>query len=65
MIKKTREVIRKTSENYSSMLQSFKKGGNTEIDSINGKIVDVGKKHGLDVSINDMLVYLIRSMYKK
>ena len=62
MIKKTKEVIQKTSENHSSMLQSFKKGGKTEIDSINGKIVDLGKRNGLETPINEMLVYSIKSI---
>ncbi|MHA1112839.1 MAG: ketopantoate reductase family protein, partial [Promethearchaeota archaeon] len=43
MIQKTKEVIRNTSENYSSMFQSFKKRKKTEIDSINGKIYYVIK----------------------
>jgi 2-dehydropantoate 2-reductase len=65
MIKKTKEVVRNTSENYSSMLQCFKLGKKTEIDSINGKIVEIGKKHGLDLPINEALVYLIKQICKK
>lgn len=62
MIKKTKKVIRNTSENYSSMVQSFKKGGKTEIDSINGKIVDLGKRNGVKTPINETLVRSIKSM---
>ena len=62
MNKKTKDVINNTSENYSSMLQSFKKGNKTEIESINGALIDVGKKHGVDVPINEMLVYSISSI---
>jgi len=62
MIKKTKEVIRNTSENYSSMFQSFKKGGKTEIDSINGKIVDLGKRNGVKTPINETLVHSIKSI---
>jgi 2-dehydropantoate 2-reductase len=65
MIKKTREVIRKTSANHSSMLQSFKKGGNTEIDSINGKIIYMGKRNNAKTSINELLVYLVKSLCEK
>ncbi len=61
-IQKTKEVIRITSENHSSMLQSFKKGKKTEIDSINGKIVDIGKKNGVDSAMNEILVYLVTSI---
>ncbi|EMR74997.1 ketopantoate reductase [Thermoplasmatales archaeon SCGC AB-540-F20] len=61
-IQKTKEIIRNTSENHSSMLQSFKKGKKTEIDSINGKIVEIGKKHDIEPMINEVLVYLIESI---
>jgi 2-dehydropantoate 2-reductase len=62
MIKKTKKVIRNTSENYSSMFQSFKKGGKTEINSINGKIVDLGKRNGVKTPINETLVRSIKSI---
>jgi len=61
-IQKTKEVIRSTSENHSSMLQSFKRGKKTEIDSINGKIVDIGRTHAIDTSMNEILVYLVKNM---
>jgi 2-dehydropantoate 2-reductase len=60
MIKKTKKVIRNTSDNYSSMLQSFKKGKKTEIDSINGKLADVGKKHDIDTTMNEILMYIVK-----
>lgn len=59
MINKTKDVIRETSENYSSMLQSVKKGKRTEINSINRVIVNMGKKYNIDVSLNELLVYLL------
>lgn len=62
MIKKTKEVIKNTYENYSSMFQSFKKGGKTEIDSINGKIVDIGKRNGIETPVNGILVFLIKML---
>jgi 2-dehydropantoate 2-reductase len=60
MIGKTKEVIRNTSENYSSMLQSFKKGKKTEINSINGKLVEIGKKHDFDPLMNEILTYSVK-----
>jgi len=60
MIKKTKEVIRNTSDNYSSMLQSFKNGKKTEIDSINGKLTDIGKKHNIDTTMNDILTHIVK-----
>ena len=59
MINRTRDVIINTSENFSSMLQSYKKGKKTEIDSINGKLVQIGKNNGVNVSLNEVLVNLI------
>lgn len=61
-IQKTKEVIRSTSENHSSMLQSFKRGKKTEIDSINGKFVDIGRIHNIDPSMNEILIYLVKTM---
>jgi 2-dehydropantoate 2-reductase len=63
MIKKTKKVIRNTSDNYSSMLQSFKKGKKTEIDSINGKLADVGKKYDIDTTMNEILMYIVKFGY--
>jgi 2-dehydropantoate 2-reductase len=63
MIKKTKLVIKDTAENHSSMLQSFQKGKKTEIDSINGKIVEIGKKHGVKTMMNEILLYSIKSIY--
>ena len=59
MINHIRDVIINTSENFSSMLQSYKKGKRTEINSINGRLVEIGKNNGVDVSLNEMLIYLI------
>ena len=60
-LNQTKEVISITSENYSSMLQSLKKGKRTEIDSINGKLLEIGKIHKIDVSINSAIVNIIKS----
>lgn len=61
-IKKTKEVIRATSENYSSMFQSVKKGSKTEIESINGKLVEIGKKNDVGALLNETLVYYVGSL---
>ncbi|PNX51209.1 MAG: ketopantoate reductase, partial [Thermoplasmata archaeon M8B2D] len=62
MIMKTKKVIYETNENFSSMLQSYKKGKKTEIDSINGVILKIGKKNELNFFLNDFLVHLINSI---
>ncbi|KYK20030.1 ketopantoate reductase [Thermoplasmatales archaeon SG8-52-4] len=62
MIKKTKEVIKDTSENHSSMLQSILHSKKTEIDSINGKIVEIGIKNKIDPLINKILLHSIKSL---
>jgi 2-dehydropantoate 2-reductase len=62
VIEKTKNVARLTSENRSSMLQDIERGKRTEIDSINGAIVEVGKKHGVKTPINSSLVALVKGI---
>jgi 2-dehydropantoate 2-reductase len=62
MIKKTKEVIKDTSENHSSMLQSLLQGKKNEIDSINGRLVEICSKYNIDPLINKILVYSIKSL---
>lgn len=59
MIRKTKEVIRNTSDNFSSMLQSIQQGKKTEIDSINGKLTRIGTANKIDTSLNKILTELI------
>jgi 2-dehydropantoate 2-reductase len=48
--------------NYSSMYQDIAKGKKTEIDFLNGKIVELGTKHGIPTPFNETLVSLVRFM---
>lgn len=63
-IEKTKEVIKKTSENYSSMLQSIRNESKTEIRSINGKLVEIGKKNNVETFFNEFLIYFVESVIK-
>jgi 2-dehydropantoate 2-reductase len=65
IIKKTKDVIKNTSENHSSMLQSYKKGKKTEIDSINGKLIGTAKKHSVDSLMNKILYHSVQSLTQK
>ena len=56
---KTKKVIYDTSDNYSSMLQSYSKNKKTEINSINGKLINIGKKNNIDTILNELLVLLV------
>lgn len=46
--------------NYSSMCQDIMKRKKTEIDFLNAKIVELGKKHSVPTPVNETLVDLIR-----
>jgi 2-dehydropantoate 2-reductase len=62
VIEKTKNVAKLTAENRSSMLQDIERGRKTEIGSINGKIVNIGEKHGIETPINSTLVALIKGI---
>ncbi len=47
-------------KNYSSMHQDLMKGKKTEIDFLNGKIVEIGRKYGVLTPMNGALVCMIK-----
>jgi 2-dehydropantoate 2-reductase len=51
--------------NFSSMYQDTMKGKRTEIDFLNGKVVELGKKHRIPTPVNETLVCLIKFMEEK
>ena len=61
-LKKTMSVINDTKDNYSSMLQSYKNNRPLEIDSINGFLIEIGKKNNVVTILNEMLVYSLRAV---
>ncbi len=46
--------------NFSSMSQDIKRSRRTEIDFLNGKIVELGKKHGIPTPVNHTLANLVK-----
>jgi 2-dehydropantoate 2-reductase len=64
-VKAVEDVAQKTASNLSSMLQDVLSGRVTEIEAINGAIVNNGEKTGVDTPINRMLWQLVRSMDKQ
>lgn len=62
MIKRTKKVLKDTKTNYSSMLQSRLQGKKTEIDSINGTLISLGKKHNTPTQLNEILYILVTSV---
>ena len=58
---KVEAVCEATSANISSMLQDLLREKRTEIDSINGVIVRLGKELGIPVPVNSTLVDLVKT----
>ncbi len=59
-VEEVEEVCRLTSENISSMLQDVRNQKQTEIDYINGKVVEKGEKIGIGAPVNNILTTLIK-----
>ncbi len=55
-------VVRLTAGNKSSMLQDVISGKRTEIDYINGAIVEYGRLHGVPTPINETLIFIIKGL---
>ena len=53
-------LIPQTADHYPSMLEDVKRG-KTEIDALNGALVELAKEKGLKVPTNEMIVKLIRA----
>ncbi|MGM0372466.1 MAG: ketopantoate reductase family protein [Halobacteriota archaeon] len=54
------QVVADTAENRSSMYQDLQRGTRTEIESLNGAIVERAEKHGIPVPVNRTLSAAIR-----
>ena len=54
-------VARATRDNKSSMLQDLERGRRTEIEAINGAMVERAARHGVPAPANQLLASLIRS----
>ena len=59
-INHTKDVCKATAANKSSMLQDILKGNKTEIEMINGAIVDEGKAVGIDTPVNLVLTNIVK-----
>ena len=60
MINSATQVAQATANNFSSMHQDALNGNETEIDYINGYVVRLGEKHGVQTPINSALVALVK-----
>ena len=57
-------VAERTYNNKNSMLQDVLKGKPTEIDFLNGKIVEFAKDLGIRVPVNELLTFLVKGLEK-
>jgi 2-dehydropantoate 2-reductase len=57
-----KELIPRTAEHHASTLQDLRAGKRTEIDALNGAIVELGKKYGIAVPANAIVYHMIKFM---
>ena len=62
LLEKTRNVARMTSDNKSSMLQDVENGKRTEIESITGVFIELGKKNDIPTPTNNTLYGLVKAI---
>ena len=55
------QLIPPTRDHFSSMLQDIRKGKQTEIDALNGKVVTLAEELGFDLPINRTLTALVKA----
>ncbi|GIW81659.1 MAG: putative 2-dehydropantoate 2-reductase [Gemmatales bacterium] len=58
------ELVPKTRNHYPSMLRDLEHRGRTEIDSMNGAVVELGKQHGIVTPVNAVLTAMIKRKEK-
>ena len=56
------DIAYRTRDNYSSMYQDVLRGCETEIDYINGAIVEYGEKYNIDTPVNKYLVLTVKGL---
>jgi 2-dehydropantoate 2-reductase len=65
MVEYVLQVARNTGGNVCSMLADLRKGSRTEIDAINGKVIELGHKHGLDTPCNSFVHAMIKTLQER
>ncbi|MFW5946193.1 MAG: ketopantoate reductase family protein [Candidatus Natronoplasma sp.] len=62
VLKKTKKVAERTSDNLSSMLQDIEDESRTEVDQINGAIIEKAEKEGVSAHVNRVLYRLVKGL---
>ena len=58
----TTRILHTTAQNRSSMLQDIESRRRTEIEQLNGILVEYGRKHQVQTLVNSILLHLIRAL---
>jgi 2-dehydropantoate 2-reductase len=56
------KLVPDTAEHRSSTLQDIKAGRQTEIEALNGAVIKLARKHGIDVPYNSVVFHLVKSL---
>ena len=57
-----KKLVQDTYNHYSSTHEDIKRKIKTEIDSLNGKVIELGEKYNVDVSTNKLIYNLIKAI---
>ena len=55
------QMVPSTAQHHASMLQEIQWGRRTEIDALNGAVVELGRKLGVDTPVNRLIVSLVKA----
>ncbi len=55
------QLVPATAAHHSSMLQDILRGRRTEIDALNGAVVNLGKKHGVPTPVNEVITGMVKA----
>lgn len=54
------KLLPSTASHHASMLQDMQRGRKTEIDALNGAVVELGEKYGIETPANEMMTKLVK-----
>jgi 2-dehydropantoate 2-reductase len=57
------EIVQRTAENISSMLQDVLRGVQTEVDFINGAVVRMGRQEKIPTPVNEVVWLLVKALH--
>ncbi len=55
------QLVPVTAAHHASMLQDIQRGRKTEIDSLNGAVVELGRKYGIDTPVNKYITLMLKA----